>query len=132
MTLGLKFLLGLNEKFFDSKKLESDIAGFQLEQMHYCETVGKGVSITSLAIGRCFSAYTIIQSCKFRTFSTALLALRRFLLMKLDLSAGTLCQIQLHDTLGVSDMLRDYLCSNQTKLEVLFKKEIKVLQNNYR
>ena len=43
MTLGLKFLLCLNGKFFDfnSKKLHSDIMDFQLQQMYSCEVVGK-------------------------------------------------------------------------------------------
>ena len=38
------------------------------------------------------------------------------------------CQIQLQeDTLGVPDMLEDYLCSHQTKLEVLSQKWLTVL-----
>ena len=34
-------------------------------------------------------------------------------------------QIQLEDTQGVPDMLEDYLCSYQTKLEALSQKELK-------
>ena len=41
MTLGLKFLLYLNVKFFSFQKLNSDIMDFQLQQMYSCEVVGK-------------------------------------------------------------------------------------------
>ena len=41
MTLGLKFLLYLNVKFFAFRKLNSDIMDFQLQQIYSCEIVGK-------------------------------------------------------------------------------------------
>ena len=34
---------------------------FQLQQMYYCATVGKGVCITRLDAGRNCRAYTIMQ-----------------------------------------------------------------------
>ena len=40
--------------------------------------------------------------------------------------------MQLEDTLGVLDMLKDYLCLHQTKLDLLSQNELTVLQNNYR
>ena len=39
--------------------------------------------------------------------------------MKLGLSEGPFRQISLQDTIGVPDMVKDHLCSYQTKLEVL-------------
>lgn len=42
-----------------------------------------------------------------------------FYYMKLGLSEGPFCQISLQDTIGVPDMVKDHLCSYQTKLEVL-------------
>ena len=63
MTLGLKFLLCLNGKFFNfKKKLHSDIMDFQLQQMYSCEVLTKGVCITRVqGTGRNYS-YNIIQS----------------------------------------------------------------------
>ena len=52
--------------------------------------------------------------------------------MKLGLIAGAVCQILLHDTLGVPGMLKDNLCLGQIKLEPLSQKELTVLQNIYR
>ena len=42
-----------------------------------------------------------------------------FYYMKLGLSEGPFRQISLQDTIGVPDMVKDHLCSYQTKLEVL-------------
>ena len=61
MTLGLKFILCLSGKFFDFKKLHSDIMDFQLQKMYSCQVVGKGVCITRMGTGRNYS-YNIIQS----------------------------------------------------------------------
>ena len=47
--------------FWISKKLHSDIMDFQLPSIHSCETVGKGVCIARMDIGRNNIAYTIIQ-----------------------------------------------------------------------
>ena len=55
MSLGLKFLLCLNEKYFNFKKNHSDIMDFQSQQKHSCVTVGTDVSITRMGTGR--SAY---------------------------------------------------------------------------
>ena len=55
-----------------------------------------------------------------------------FYYMTLSLSAGTFCQISLENTIGVPAMLDNYLCSCQTRFEVLSWKELTVLQNNYR
>ena len=37
------------------------IMGFELQQIHSCETVGKGVCVTRMSAGRNNSAFTIIQ-----------------------------------------------------------------------
>ena len=60
MTLGLEFLLCLNGKIFDFKKLHSDIIDFQLQQMYSCEVVGKGVCIARMSKGN--YSYNVIQS----------------------------------------------------------------------
>ena len=51
--------------------------------------------------------------------------------MKLGLSAGIFCQSWREDTLGVPGMLKDNLCSHQTKLEVLTQNKLTVLQNKH-
>ena len=49
------------ENVLISKTLHSDIMDFLLKWMYSCETVGKGVCITRIDIGRNYSAQTISQ-----------------------------------------------------------------------
>ena len=99
---------------------------FQLQCKDSCETVGKGVSITRVGTGRNFSASIHYKFSVYLTFATLGLFLlyfqpcQFFYYMKSCLSTSDMfCQIQLQDTLGVPGMLKDYLRSYQTKLEVL-------------
>ena len=62
MNLGLKFLLCLNGKIFGFENLHSDIIEIQLQEIHSCKTVGKGVCITRVGKGRNY--YNNINRCQ--------------------------------------------------------------------
>ena len=57
MSLGLKFLLCLNEKYFDFKKKPFRYYGFSIAIETFFVTVGTDVSITRMGTGRNCSAY---------------------------------------------------------------------------